>query len=150
MLFVTRYTQPVKRMGVLPLTSVVPRTFSSTGHHSSYNSPLGELPRSMLCASLHTSLPCPSHLHPSVRLHNTGLWRKRQKYLVRHIPWSCWGCQNMELTGLCFMTSWMFQSSPSQTLLLFCSFLLLSATEAWEVKPSQHTATTNVTLERKS
>ena len=48
----------------------------------------------------------------------------------------------MGLTGLYFMTSWMFQSSLSQTPLLLCSFLLvLSATEASEVKPLLYTQT---------
>lgn len=77
MLFVVCYTQPVNCMGVLPPTSVVPSTFASIGQHSIYSVPPRELPLSVLCASLHTSLPCPSHLHPSVRLHNTGLWKEK-------------------------------------------------------------------------
>jgi len=36
----------------------------------------------MLCVSPHTSLPCPSHLHPSVRLHNAGLWKERTEVLT--------------------------------------------------------------------
>lgn len=129
MLFVVRCTQPVNCTGGLPLTSVVPSTFSSIGQHTIYNSTPRELPLSVLCASLRTSLPCPSHLHPSVRLHNTGLWKEKTELLTETYSLSLLSMS--ELTCLYFMTSWMFQSSLSQTPLLLCSFLLvLSATEA--------------------
>lgn len=95
--------------------------------------------------SLHSFIPlCPVLL---IFIHQfvytaQGSGRKRQKYLLRYTPWSCWGCQNMELTALYFMISWMFQSSLSQTPLLLCSFLLvLSTSEAWEVKPLLYAAT---------
>lgn len=40
----------------------------------------------MLRAPPHTSLPCPSHLHPSVRLHNAGLWKERTEVLTETLP----------------------------------------------------------------
>lgn len=105
------------------------------------NTTLTILPRETFHSqcSLHPFIPlCPVLL---IFIHQfvytaQGSGRKRQKYLLRHTPRSCWGCQNMELTALCFTTSWMFQSSLSQTPLLSCSFsFVLSTSGAWEVKP---------------
>lgn len=90
----------------------------------------------MLCASLHTSLPCPSHLHPSVRLHNTGIWKEKTEVLTETYSLILLRMSEYGAYWFVLMTSWMFQYSLSQTPLLLCSFLLvLSATEAREVKP---------------
>lgn len=51
-------------------------------------------------ASHHTSLPCPSHLHPSVRLHNTGLCKGNTVSAYWEYSLILLRTQNMEHSGL--------------------------------------------------
>ena len=135
MLFVICYIQPVNCMGSLPLTSVGPSTFLSIGQHGFYNCPPRELWLAVLCASLHTSLPCPSHLHPSVRLHNTGLWKEKTEVLTER--YSLILLRIVRIWSLLVCTFW---PPGLQTPLLLYSFLLVpSAAEAWGVKPLLYT-----------
>lgn len=154
MLFVVCYTQPVNRMEVLPLTSVVPSTFSSIGQHSIYSFPRES---SHSQCSVHPFIPlCPVLLifiHQFVYT-TQGSGKKRQKYLLRHIPWSCWGCQNMELTGSylwppgCFNIHFPKLHSCYVVSCLFCQLLRL---EKWNrCYMPKHTAIISMTLEGKS
>lgn len=82
MLFVVCYTQPINCMGVLPLTSVVPSNFSSTGQHSIYRSPWEELLLSVLCAapSYLFALSFSSSSISSFTQHRALEWKNRSTY----------------------------------------------------------------------
>lgn len=147
------YPQP-ENCRILPLTSVPWLLLPASD-----NTAFAVLPWKSLQAqrSVHPFIPlCPVLLifiHQFVYT-TQGSGRKGQKYLLSHIAWSRWGCQNMELTGLYIMTSWMFLSPPPQPPLdyivscLLCHLLRL---ESWNLcHMPKHSSAITVTVLGKS
>lgn len=101
-----------------------------------------ELASSALRASLHTSLPCPSHLHPSVRLHDTGLWKERTEVLTES---HCLSSLRLSEHGAYWFVHYDLLDvsiTPSPASARLHSFLpVLSPTETWELKPLPYAQT---------